>query len=127
MLSPEVDQAASAVVRGDVSWIQARHAEGMLINPPSGEGLLTLAVKHDRPEILALLLELGFDPDERRREPGSDEIAISWGHPLAECTESGKLAMAEKLLARGADANAWACVWNAYRQRDSEMIALLSR
>jgi ankyrin repeat protein len=90
-------------------------------------GPLTLAVKHDEPETLALLLERGFDPDERRREPGSDEIVISWGQPLAECTNSGKLAMAEMLLARGADPNAWACVWNAYRQRDSEMIALLSR
>jgi hypothetical protein len=26
--------------------------------------------------------------------------------------------MAEMLLARGADANAWACVWNAYRQKE---------
>jgi ankyrin repeat protein len=124
---PEIHPAASAVVRGDAGWILARQAEGTLINPASGDGLLTLAVKHDRPEILALLLELGFDPDERRREPGSDEIAISWGQPLAECTESGKLATAEMLLARGADANAWSCVWNAYRQRDSQMIALLSQ
>jgi ankyrin repeat protein len=108
----EVDEAASAVERGDAEWIRARHAAGALTNPAAGDGLLTLAVKHGRPEILALLLELGFDPE---------------GAALAACTESGKLAMAEMLLARGADANAWACVWNAYRQRDAEMIALLAR
>jgi ankyrin repeat protein len=35
--------------------------------------------------------------------------------------------MAEMLLAHGADANAWACVWNAYRQKDAAMIELLAR
>jgi hypothetical protein len=70
---------------------------------------------------------LGFDPDETRCEAGADEIVHSWGRPLQECTQSGKLAMAEMLLAHGADANAWACVWNAYRQKDAAMIELLAR
>jgi hypothetical protein len=70
---------------------------------------------------------LGFDPDETRRESGADEIVHSWGRPLQECTQSGKLAMAKMLLAHGADANAWACVWNAYRQKDAAMIELLAR
>ncbi len=117
--------AAQAVIRGDIEWLQACHAAGRLNLPTSGDGLLTLAVKQDRPHILALLLELGFDPDDRKRESDTDETVYSWGQPLAECSQSGKLQMAEMLLAAGADANAWACVWNAYRQRDSPMIELL--
>jgi ankyrin repeat protein len=119
--------AASAVALGEADSIRARHAEGMLVNPSHGEGLLTLAVRHDQPEILALLLDLGFDPDERMREDGEEEAVYSWGQPLQECAASGKLAMAEMLLSGGADANAWACVWNAYRQRDEAMIQLLAR
>jgi ankyrin repeat protein len=122
-----MEPAAAAVVRGDAAWIRERHAEGDLRDLLTGDGLLTLAVKHDRPDMLELLLELGFDPDETRREAGADEIVHSRGRPLQECTLSGKLAMAEMLLARGADANAWACVWNAYRQKDAAMIDLLAR
>ncbi|MDR3701046.1 MAG: ankyrin repeat domain-containing protein [Candidatus Sulfopaludibacter sp.] len=124
---PAMEPAAAAVVRGDAAWIRERHAEGALRDPLTGDGLLALAVKRDRPDMLALLLELGFDPDETRRETGADEILHSWGRPLQECTQSGKLAMAEMLLAHGADANAWACVWNAYRQKDAAMIELLAR
>jgi ankyrin repeat protein len=119
--------AASAVALGEVDWIRARHAEGLLVNPAHGEGLLTRAVKHDQPEMLTLLLDLGFDPDERMREPVEEEAVYSWGRPLQECAKSGRFAMAEMLLSRGADANAWACVWNAYRQRDAAMIQLLAR
>ena len=119
--------AASAVALGEADWIRARHAEGLMVSPAQGEGLLTLAVRHDQPEILALLLDLSFDPDERMREPGEEEAVYSWGRPLQECAASGKFAMAEMLLSRGADANAWACVWNAYRQRDEAMIQLLAR
>ena len=125
--APCGDESADAVARADTEWIRARHGEGGLRNPAEGDGLLTVAVKHDRVEMVALLLELGFDPDERRREAWGDEIDFSWGHPLAECARTGKVKMAEMLLARGADANAWACVWNAYRGRDAEMIELLAR
>lgn len=124
---PEIDPTAAAVVRGDAAWIRERHAQGALHDASTGDGLLTLAVKHDRPEMLELLLDLGFDPDETRREAGADEIVHSWGRPLQQCAKSGKIAMAQMLLAHGADANAWACVWNAYRRKDSAMIELLAR
>jgi ankyrin repeat protein len=124
---PEMEPAAAAVLRGDAAWIRERHAEGALRDNLTSDGLLTLSVKHDRPEMLELLLDLGFDPDETRHETGADEIVHSWGQPLRQCTQSGKLAMAEMLLARGADANAWACMWNACRQRDRAMIELLER
>ena len=58
-LTPQV-----AVALGKVEWLRRRHAEGALENPIDGEegGLLTVAVRHDRPDVLALLLSLGFDP-----------------------------------------------------------------
>jgi ankyrin repeat protein len=124
---PAMEPAAAAVMRGDVAWIRERHVEGVLRDPLTGDGLLTVAVKHDCLEVLKLLLELGFDPDEAKREAGADEIVHSWGRPLQECAKSGKFTMAEMLLAHGADANAWACVWNAYRQKDAAMIELLAR
>src|SRR5262249_54749682 len=85
----------------------------------------------DRPEILALLLDLGFDPDERRRldlDPPED----TWGQPLRNCAEHGKLRMAEMLLAHGADPNAHIYasgtpLFVAYGQKDQAMIDLFER
>jgi hypothetical protein len=71
---PAMEPAAAAVVRGDAAWIRERHDEGALRDPLTGDGLLTLAVKHERPEMLELLLELGFDPDETRHEAGANWV-----------------------------------------------------
>ena len=121
-----------AVVTGDRDWLRARHAEGNLTNPAQGPGLLTIAARHNRPDVLALLLELGFDPDERTRVEGLEEVVWSWGFPLDHCAASGKFQMAETLLERGADPNgqvyaAGTPVSTAYRARDVAMIALLER
>jgi hypothetical protein len=98
--------ARSAVALGEADWLHARHAEGTLVNPISGPGgLLSAAVRHDRPEMLALLLDLGFDPDERTRLGHVEEVVYSWGMPLHHCAGLGKHAMAETLLKRGADPN----------------------
>lgn len=121
-----------AVMTGDSEWLRGRHAEGALGDPlHAGEGLLSLAVKFDKPEILALLLELGFDPDERRRldlDPPED----TWGQPLRNCAEYGKHKMAEMLLLRGADPNAHIYtsgtpLFVAYGQKDGPMVDLLER
>ena len=42
-------------------------------------GYFRLRSWHDRPEMLALLLDLGLDPDERMRVGGMDEILYSAG------------------------------------------------
>jgi ankyrin repeat protein len=102
----------SAVALGAADWLRARHAEGVLANPAECDpvagcmGLLEMAVWHERPEILALLLDLGFDPNERMRAGGADEILYSAGGPLFCCVIKRSRAMAEMLLARGADPNA---------------------
>jgi len=84
-----------ALTTGNAEWLRARHAEGTLGQPIYGdEGLLSLAVRYDRREMLELLLDLGFDPDERRRvdlEPPE----YTWGQPLRHCAEFGKPEMAK--------------------------------
>ena len=119
-----------ALITGNAEWLRARHAEGTLGQPIYGdEGLLSLAVRYDRPEMLALLLDLGFDPDERQRVD-LEPPAYTWGQPLRHCAVYGKPEMAKLLLARGADPNAhiWASgtpVYAAYGQKDQAMIDLL--
>lgn len=119
-----------AVAMGEADWLRARHAEGKLVNPPDGDGLLTIAVRHGRPEILKLLLDLGFDPDERIRVGGLEEVVYSWGRPLQLCAAANQLAMARMLLERGADPNgeiyaAGTPVSTAYRARGETMLKLL--
>jgi ankyrin repeat protein len=128
----------SAVALGDTESVRARYAGGALVNATGLElfqpfgGLLTLAARHDQPEMLALLLELGLDPDERVRWVGTEEVSYSWGGPLHVCAGAGKFPMAEMLLARGADPNAQVgCsgtpVGVAYGNGEWEMVKLLER
>jgi hypothetical protein len=123
-----------AVILGKGEWLRAQHAAGKLENPVGeGEGLLSIAAQNNRPDMLALLLDLGFDADERVLQRGPDEVAFyTSGGALHHCASSGKLAMAEMLLARGADPNmhvyaAGPPLFKAYEARDTAMIALLEK
>lgn len=134
----KTSSADRAVARGDLAWLRARHDEGTLASPAAidifapATGLLTLAVQHDRPDVLALLLDLGFDPDERMRLQNLEAAEYSWGMPLWHCAALKRYAMAETLLTRGADPNgrvyaSGSPVFRAYMEGDREMIALLQR
>src|SRR5262245_3852881 len=132
-----------AVALGEEEWVRARHAEGALAGITSIHigvnssilnmgGLLSIAVLHDRPGMLALLLDLGLDPDERIRVDGMDEILYTAGNPLLSCVVLGKRQMAEMLLARGADpnANVYTCgspLFRAYQMKDWEFVRLLEQ
>lgn len=123
----------AAVALGDAGWLRARHAEGSLINPIEGNGgMLRIAATHNRTDILQLLLDLGFDPNERARmeDVDADGIAFTWGMPLYHCARFGKYAMAEILLKHGADPNGKVYasgdpVFQAYDKRDWKRVELL--
>jgi len=128
----------SAVALGASDWIRARHNDDTLerpaeCDPPMGcMGLLETAVWHGRPEILTLLLDLGFDPNERLRAGGADEIIYSAGGPLFSCVVTGNRPMAEMLLARGADPNAnvytaGSPFYRAHVQKSADFITLLGQ
>jgi len=126
--------ARSAVALGEADWLRARHAEGNLENPLdwSTGGLLTIAVHHDRPDILELLLDFGLDPDERVRSSEVEGICTSQGDPLWQCAAQGKIALAEILLKRGASPNvhvdsSGSAVYSAYSHRQWAMVDLLKR
>jgi ankyrin repeat protein len=128
--------AAAAVALGDADWLRARHAVGMLINSiePVTGGVLRVAASHNKPEMVSLLLDFGFDPDERTRFGGGDEVNVvfTWGMPLWYCAANGKYGIAEVLLKRGADPNASVYasgdpVSQAYGMRDWKMVKLLEQ
>ena len=127
---------ASAVALGDTNWLRACHARANLANAVSygtldqATGLLTLAVLHDRPDILALLLSLGLDPNERIRLENVDNEIYSAGAPLQHCATTGKLEMAKVLLQAGADPNvrvyaSSSSMGRAYLSGNAAMIELL--
>jgi ankyrin repeat protein len=125
--------ASAATALGNADWLRDRHAAGALSNPIEDTGgLLRIAATHNHPDVLKMLLDLGFDPDERIRFGEGDEPAVSWGMALQHCVETGKHEMAEMLLQHGADPNAriYASgdpVFSAYAQKDWKMLALVQR
>ena len=125
--------AAAAAAIGDANWLRARHAEGNLTDQNDGSGgFLRIAVTHNRAGILELLLDFGFDPDERVRLNEDDNVPFTWGMALQHAVQLRRYEMAETLLTRGADPNAriYASgdpVFSAYSEGDQTMIALLER
>jgi hypothetical protein len=103
--------------------------KGALTDDP---GLVSLTVSSDRPEILRLLLDAGFDPDEHERVSGLEEVLYSWGGPLRECAGRGNTVMAGILLDHGANPNtniyaASSAMCEALARHDSEMVQLLEK
>lgn len=126
------EEARLAVAEGNMEWLLAQHAARTLTNPIRWDegGLLTVAVKHDRPDVLNLLLDFGFDVNERVSEGEGDWIAYSQGYPLWTCAALGKRELAKILLDRGADPNvhvdsSGSAVYSAYSHKQWEMVELL--
>lgn len=128
------EELRAAVAEGNIESLRARHAAGTLTNPIRWDdgGLLTVAVEHNRPDILGFLLDCGFDPNERVSGGAGDWIAYSQGYPLWTCAALGRRELAEILLARGANPNlhvdsSGSAVYSAYSHKQWEMVDLLLR
>ncbi len=126
------DPGRTAVANGDLRWLRARFAEGKLKNQVRWDdgGLLSVAVRSNRIEVLEFLLECGFDPDERVSSGEGDWIAYSQGYPLWYSAALGRDAMANLLLDRGANPNvhvdsSGSAVYSAYSHKQWQMVDLL--
>lgn len=96
----------AAVAIGDAEAVRRLHREGRLVNEIHfyRGGLLSIAVRVNRMDIVSLLLDLGLDPDESATP--TEDGGRSWGMPLWFAAMCGRHELAELLLARGADVNA---------------------
>ena len=66
-------------------------------------GLLSIAVKVNRIDMVSVLLDLGLDPNESVEEDDGGRVA---GAPLWFASMCGRYEIAELLVSRGADVNA---------------------
>jgi ankyrin repeat protein len=114
----------AAVALGDREAVLRLHREGRLANEINPWGLLAIAVRANRLDMVATLLDLGFDADEA---VVGDDGSRSGGAPLWFASMCGRHEIAELLLARGADVNAvvGACGDALGRAGDEQMKALL--
>jgi ankyrin repeat protein len=114
----------AAVALGDREAVLRMHREGRLPNEIHifRGGLLGIAVRMNRPDMIATLLDLGLDPNE-------SDGGESSGMPLWFASMCGRHEIAELLLARGADVNAmvYACGDSMGRAEDEKMKALLRK
>ena len=127
------DVERMAVANGELQWLRSRLSEGKLANHVrwSDGGLLTVAVRKNRMEVLKFLLdECKFDPDERVSGGEGDWVAYSQGHPLWNAAAMGLTEIANLLLDHGADPNvhvdaSGSPVYAAYSHKQWAMVALL--
>lgn len=122
----------AAVALGDEGRVRQfiRDEPDLLRQIANDGGLLALAVKHGRLQMVQLLLDLGADVNERILLEQLEEPAESWGMPLWYAALAGHLPITKLLLDRGADpnANVYASGWplrNAWNHPDGSVKNLL--
>ncbi|HLJ44671.1 MAG TPA: ankyrin repeat domain-containing protein [Bryobacteraceae bacterium] len=132
-----LDHGAELTVRAAVALANTERVRELILADsnllleisPEG-GLVTLAARHGHAEIVALLLDLGADVDERITLEELEEPTPSWGMPLWHAALDGNLEITRLLLDRGADpnANVYASGWplrNAWHHEDESVKRLL--
>jgi ankyrin repeat protein len=94
----------AAVATGDADAVRRMDRDGHLQNEDRGRGgLLSIAVKVNRIDIVSLLLDLGLDPNEPTEHGEGDKVS---GAPLWFASMCGRYDIAELLISHGADVNA---------------------
>lgn len=118
----------AAVALGDREAVLRLHHQHRLPNEIHilRGGLLAIAVRVNRIEMVATLLDCGLDPDES--VPTNDGDPSS-GMPLWFASMCGRHEIAELLLARGADVNAIVCACgdSMCMAKDEQMKGLLRK
>jgi ankyrin repeat protein len=118
----------AAVAIGDCDAVRRMYREGRLKNEDRGRGgLLSIAVKVNRIDMVSLLLDLGLDPNEPAEHGDGETVS---GAPLWFASMCGRHEIAELLISRGADVNAVLngnadALYCAERTGDEQMQALL--
>jgi ankyrin repeat protein len=114
----------AAVALGDREAVLRMHRERRLTNETCPWGLLTIAARVNRIDMVATLLDLGFDPIESDVTVDDDH---SPGMPLWFASMCDRHDIAELLLTHGADVNTVVgCCGDALgRAQDEQMQALL--
>lgn len=123
------------VMLGDLEAVRRiadSHPDLFVPDVESESHLLGDAVKHNRFDMVKLLLDLGMDPNQRYRIQSLEEETYNWGEPLWIAAGDGMFDIAELLLERGADPNASVYasgnpMSRAYNNRDDRMKRLLYR
>jgi ankyrin repeat protein len=112
----------AAVALGDREALLRLYREGQLTNVTDEFGPLAIAVRANRLEVVAMLLDLGLDPNE---PVANEDSAPGW--PLWFASMCGRHEIAELLLDRGAGVNTvvGACGDALGRALDEPMKALL--
>jgi ankyrin repeat protein len=118
----------AAVAIGDADAVRRMCREGRLKNEDWGRGgLLSIAVKVNRIDMVSLLLDLGLEPNEPAEDEDGGSVA---GAPLWFASMCGRHEIAEVLISRGADVNAVLngnadALYCAERTGDEQMQSLL--
>lgn len=132
-----LEAEAGFTIRAAVALGDAARVRELAIAEPAGlrdisndGGLVTLAVRHGQVAIVALLLDLGADVNERILLEELETPTQSWGMPLWHASLAGNLEITRLLLNRGADpnANVYASGWplrNAWSHPDQSVKNLL--
>jgi ankyrin repeat protein len=99
----------AAIALGDSDFVGQLHRQDPKAFQPEGAlrpGPLGIAVRHRQHEMIRLLLDLGLDPNERRRVEGLEDEQYSSGDPLWHAALGDDVDAAVLLLDREADPNA---------------------
>lgn len=95
-----------AAALGDLEYLREWYPKSKCAGFWGDPAVLRITVAYSQMKALKLLLDLGYDPNERVRLPAVEEEVYSSGDPLLSACGYGEYEIAKTLLEYGADPNA---------------------